>query len=302
MKWILVAVAVVAVVGGLIYASQRDDGSVSDGPPSITWEVITSDLVDLGLDRAFQVDGDPHGVFLASVEDRLYEVDRGGVITWALRASAPIGGCFWASDSRIGFWVEGNGLYVVDRSGDVMWKCMDEHLLCAAPSAWDDVTRAVVGTDNGLVYGTYRGSVEWEADLGSSGEGKEKVLWISTEEGRHVALVEERNDAVLVYPDGTVGEQWSSLPFGTSMVDLMPSGGILVCCPETVVELKPDGVVMWEYSGVELVQCHRLPTGSTMMVDSMGEITAIAPNEYPMWRAQADNVSCVRWSLNGGAM
>lgn len=302
MKWVLVAVAVVAVIGGLIYASQRDDSLESDAPKTVTWDVITDYLVDLGLDGAFQLDGDPHGVFLASAGDKLYEVDRQGVITWALSVSEPIGGCYWASYNRIGFWVVGNGLYIIDRNGDLMWSHRDWHLACAAPSAWDDVTRAVIGTDEGSVYGTYRGNVEWTSDIvNGSDPGAAGVAWLSTEEGRHVALLRPSSVVVEVYPDGAIGDSWSDLPTNASMVDLLPFGGILVCGPDSVAEFTPEGVLTWEYGGESLVQCCRLPTGSTMLMESPGEVVALAPNEYVMWRAQVVGATCVRWSLDGGA-
>lgn len=300
MKWVLIAVGVLAAVGGLIYASQRDDDPESPSlPPSITWEVVTEGFSDLSFDDAFSVEGDPRGVFLVSAENRLYEVSREGGVTWALQTSDPLGGCYWASDNSIGFWVEGNGLYVVSRDGELMWKCLDEHLSCAAPSAWDDVTRAVVGTDVGVVYGTYRGSVEWSVDTGGEGV-TEYVSWVSTEEGRHGVLLRESNVVVEVYPDGELGGSWDCLPERSVMVDVLPSGGILVCNTEKVAEYTPQEVTTWEYGEVSPAQCHRLPTGSTMLMSTTGDIVTLAPNEYPMWRAWAEGANCVRWSLNGG--
>jgi len=274
--------------------SNTSNGNASD-------EVESGELyVDI-YDPEYTCDGT---TLLADLHDsdnpRLVEVDMQGQVVWQYdipddlkQYHNPGLDVELLPDDHILFVLPRNGVYEIDRSGNVVWSHLETMIshdadrlpngntlfVYGAGDALDEPQVQEVDPDGEPVWLWYardQYNVEPYADIWDDGWTHANAV-TRLENGNTLVSLRNFNLTTEVTAEGTVAWsfEWSTLGGDDPHEpEVLPNGNLLICLqhqtPHQAVQIDPDsGEVVWEYyrSGLRTVRdCDRLPNGNTLIV------------------------------------
>jgi len=261
---------------------------------------------------------------------RIVEVNMAGEIVWQYnipdnlkRYTNPGFDVQLLPNDHIMYLLPGNGVYEIDRSGNVLWSYLDSkvsHDFKRLPNGNTLINRGNEDTKDTAqaIEVDPQGKIVWQW-FAKSVYDKAPYSSIYREGWAHVnavtrlpngnTLVNMRNFNITaeINPQGSVVWQydWSSIGQNPHEPEVLPNGNILVCLhhnPVQVVEINPkSNEIIWQYIFNEDQgnpgnnrDADRLPNGNILINDAI-KIVEITPAKEIVWQLSVKNLN-FKWT------